>query len=167
MSYLFHNLLHFSRLLHAAGLDVHAGRIPDVAAALSQIDIGRRSDFYFTLRTLLIHRHQDLEPFEEAFRVFWHRHPDDRSTMDLRALGERRRFSNPQVDFPAKDSLAGDNDALRTLSETVDRIVPMTYSLREVSRTKDFAEFTEQELNAAKAMLDDLHWKPEARRTRR
>ena len=43
MSYLFHNLLHFSRLLHAAGLDVHAGRMPDVAAALSQIDIGRRS----------------------------------------------------------------------------------------------------------------------------
>src|SRR5207249_11585791 len=73
MSYLFHNLLHFSRLLHAAGLDVHAGRMPDVAAALSEIDIGRRSDFYFTLRTLLIHRHQDLGPFDDAFRVFWRR----------------------------------------------------------------------------------------------
>jgi uncharacterized protein with von Willebrand factor type A (vWA) domain len=142
--------------------------MPDVAAALEHIDIGRRSDFYFTLRTLLIHRHQDLDTFDEAFRVFWRRRPDERSTMDLRALGERRRFSNPQVDFPTKDTpAAGNNASLRTLSEVVDRIVPMTYSSREVSRTKDFAEFTEPELNAAKAMLDDLHWEPEARRTRR
>jgi uncharacterized protein with von Willebrand factor type A (vWA) domain len=168
MSYLFHNLLHFSRLLHAAGLDAHAGRMPDVATALEHIDIGRRSDFYFTLRTLLIHRHQDLEPFDEAFRIFWRRRPDERSTMDLRALGERRRFSNPQVDFPAKDSPAAENDtSVRTFSEIVDRIVPMTYSSRDVSRTKDFAEFTEHELNAAKTMLNDLHWEPEARRTRR
>src|SRR5262245_60700893 len=120
MAYLFHNLLHFSRLLHAAGLDVHAARLPDVAAALEHIDIGRRSDFYFTLRTLLIHRHQDLEQFDEAFRVFWRRRPDEHSTMDLRALGERRRFSNPQVDFPAKDAPAIDNDApIRALSEIV------------------------------------------------
>src|SRR2546426_745949 len=168
MSYLFHNLLYFSRLLHAAGLDVHAGRMPDVAAALSHIDIGQRSDFYFTLRTLLIHRHQDLEPFDEAFRVFWRRHPDDRSTMDLRALGERRRFSNPQVDFPAKDSAAVENDpSVRTLSQVIDRIVPMSYSSREVSRTKDFAEFTEYELNQAKVMLNDLSWQPQSRRTRR
>src|ERR1051325_2180900 len=147
MSYLFHNLLHFNRLLHAAGLDVHAGRMPDVAAALNHIDIGRHSDFYFTLRTLLIHRHQDLEPFDEAFRVFWRRRPDEKSTMDLQALGERRRFSNPQFDFPVKDSAASENDpSVRTLSEVVDRIVPTSYSSREVSRTKDFAEFTEYEL---------------------
>lgn len=168
MSYLFHNLLHFSRLLHSAGLDVHAGRMPEVTAALDHIDIGNRSDFYFTLRTLLIHRHQDLEPFDEAFRVFWRRRPDDRSTMDLRALGERRRFSNPQVDFPAKQPAASDNDtALPTLPEVVDRIAPMSYSSREVSRTKDFAEFTERELKEAKAMLDGLRWEPELRQTRR
>src|SRR5438132_4884955 len=129
MSYLFHNLLHFSRVLHAAGLDVRAGRMPDVAAALNHIDIGHRSDFYFTLRTLLVHRHQDLEPFDEAFQVFWRRPADERSTMDLRALGERRRFSNPQVDFPARQPASPDEDSsVRTLSEAVDRIVPMSYS---------------------------------------
>jgi uncharacterized protein with von Willebrand factor type A (vWA) domain len=168
MSYLFHNLLHFSRLLHSAGLDVHAGRLPDVAAALEHIDVGNRSDFYFTLRTLLVHRHQDLEPFDEAFRLFWRRPPDDRSSMDLRALGEKRRLSNPQVDFPAKDPAAADNDSsLRTISEVVNRIVPMSYSSREISRTKDFAEFTEHELKQAKVMLDGLLWQPELRRTRR
>ena len=47
---LLHNLLHFGRLLHSLGLDVHAGRMLDVASALEHIDIGRRSDFYFTLQ---------------------------------------------------------------------------------------------------------------------
>ena len=122
MSYLFHNLLHFSRVLHAAGLDVRAGRMPDVAAALNHIDIGHRSDFYFTLRTLLVHRHQDLEPFDEAFRVFWRRPAGDRSMTDLRALGERRRYGKPEVDFPAGESGAGaDDPAVRTLSEVVER----------------------------------------------
>jgi uncharacterized protein with von Willebrand factor type A (vWA) domain len=168
MSYLLHNLVHFSRLLHSAGLDVHAGRVPDVAAALEHIDIANRSDFYFTVRALLIHRHQDLQPFDEAFRVFWRRRPDDRSSMDLRALGEKRRLSNPQVDFPAKDPTAGEHDSsVRTLSEVVNRMVPMSYSSREVSRTKDFAEFTEHELMEAKAMLDGLRWQPELRQTRR
>ena len=168
MSYLFHNLLHFSRLLHAAGLDVHAGRMPDVAAALSQIDIARRSDFYFTLRTLLIHRHQDLGPFDDAFRVFWRRPAGERSMTDLRALGERRRYGKPEVDFPSGESPeGGDDPAMRTLSEVVQRIAPMSYSAGEISRTKDFAQFTEHELAQAKAMLDELDWEPGMRWTRR
>src|SRR5207247_10366566 len=99
MSYLFHNLLHFSRLLHAAGLDVHAGRMPDVAAALSQIDIASRSDFYFTLRTLLIHRHQDMGPFDDAFRVFWRRPPGARTMADFRVPGERRRYEKRELEL--------------------------------------------------------------------
>jgi uncharacterized protein with von Willebrand factor type A (vWA) domain len=108
-----------------------------------------------------------MELFDEVFRVFWRRRLNERSTIDLRALGEQRRFSNPQIDFPATLPSEGNTTNVRTLSEVVDRIVPMSYSSREVSRTKDFAEFTEHEMNQAKAMLDDLCWEPEVRRTRR
>src|SRR5262249_32955424 len=135
--------------------------------ALSHIDVGRRSDFYFTLRTLLIHRHQDLELFDEAFRVFWRRPAGDRSMTDLRALGERRKYGKPEVDFPVGDSAGGDDPAVRTLSEVVERIAPLSYSASEVSRTKDFAEFTERELAQARTMLDDLSWQPGTRRTQR
>src|SRR5436309_13254984 len=143
MSYLFHNLLHFSRLLHAAGVDVRAGRMPDVAAALSQIDIGRRSDFYFTLRTLLIHRHQDLGPFDEAFRVFWRQPAGDRSMTDLRVLGERRRYGKPEADFlPGASRDGGGDPAMRSLSADVQRTAPVRYSASETLRTNDCARLS-------------------------
>ena len=70
------NLLHFGRVLHSLGVDVQAGRMVDVAAALAYVDIGRRTDFYFTLRSLLVHRQADLGRFDEAFRVFWRSTPE-------------------------------------------------------------------------------------------
>src|SRR5262245_456302 len=129
MSYLFHNILHFSRLLHAAGLDVHAGRIPEVAAALSHIDIGSRSDFYFTLRTLLVHRHQDFETFAAAFQLFWRRPAGDHAAIDPQALWERQRLRNPQVDLIAGDpGSENGHPSVRTLSEIVETVAPMSYS---------------------------------------
>jgi len=166
LSFLLHNLLHFERLLHAMGLDVHAGRMPDVAGALQHVDIGRRSDFFFTLQSLLVHRQQDLAPFEEAFRVFWRPPPNEWSTSDLRALGEQRRMGTPKVDVPGPE--AGSADAeLPVLPDRVEQVAAMTYSTQEVSRVKDFAQFTEEELQQAQAMLASLTWDLGVRRTER
>ena len=168
MSSLLPNLLHFGRLLRSIGLDVQAGRMLDVASALEHVDIGRRTDFYFTLRSLLVHRQQDLVLFDEAFRVFWRRPPGERSSVDLRALGERRRLGPPQRDAPAVEPRPQDDRSPATLGdETVDGIAPMSYSSREVSRVKDFARFTEEELKQAKAMIAAFRWDLGRRQTRR
>jgi uncharacterized protein with von Willebrand factor type A (vWA) domain len=167
MPYLLHNLLHFARLLHALGLDVHAGRLLDVASALEHIDIGRRSDFYVTLQTLLIHRQQDLATFDEAFRVFWRRPPGEWSSEDLRALGEQRRSGAPQVDAPGTEVGGAADSSLPRLAETIERVAAMSYSAREVSRAKDFARFTDEELQQARAFVASLTWDVGVRRTRR
>ncbi len=60
------------------------------------VDIGRRADFYFTLRALLVHRQPDLGIFDEAFRMFWRRPPSEWSAHDLRAMGEQRRIGPPE-----------------------------------------------------------------------
>ena len=52
-------------------------------------------------------------------------------------------------------------------SETTTRIVPISYSPREVSRVKDFAGFSEEEMDQAKAMIDTLRWDVGMRKTRR
>ena len=47
---LLRNLLLFGRVLRNLGLDVNAGRMLDLVAALPLISIGRRSDFYYAAR---------------------------------------------------------------------------------------------------------------------
>ena len=96
MSFLFGNLVRFGRILHDAGVDVPAGRMIDVASALDYIDLARRTDFYYGLRTLLVHRRQDLPIFDEVFRAFW-REPRRRPPNDLRAMGRQRSLGRPEV----------------------------------------------------------------------
>lgn len=140
----------------------------DVAAALEHIEIGRREDFYFALRTLLVHRHEDLTRFDEAFDIFWRKPQSEWSTKDLRALGEQRRYGNPQVDFPALDETQARLDSsARTLPQPVERIVPTSYSAQEILREKDFEKFTEDEMAQARAMLAKLKWSIAVRKTRR
>ena len=166
MSALLRNLLHFARLLRTLGLAVPAGRMLDVANALSHVDIGRRSDCYFTLQSLLVHRQQDLAPFDEAFRVFWRPPPGNWSPDDLRALGERRRFGPPQAE-PAAVPGTSDDPSVPTLTETIERVAPLTYGAREAMRVKDFARFTEEELTEAEAMIASFEWNLGTRQTRR
>jgi uncharacterized protein with von Willebrand factor type A (vWA) domain len=164
---LLHILLHFGRLLRSLGLDVQAGRMPDVAAALQHIDIGRRSDFHATLRSLLIHRQQDLATFDQAFRLFWRPPSGDRSSTDLQPIGERRGPGAPQVEVPASQPDPGDLAGWPVRPETTMRIAPASYSPREVSRVKDFAELDDEELAQAQAMIDTLRWDVGMRSTRR
>src|SRR5688572_33059595 len=86
VSHLADNLLVFGRLLRAAGLDVHMGRMLDVLKALQLVDLASRDEVYHTCRTLLVHRREDLPTFDRTFAAFWRRreavaepvHVDDR-----------------------------------------------------------------------------------------
>ena len=92
-SHLVENLLVFGRLLRAAGLDVHMGRMLDLLKALQYIDIGTRDEVYHTCRTLLVHRREDLPIFDRTFDLFWNRRDaqtprvrvDDRRDSDAAA----------------------------------------------------------------------------------
>ena len=165
--HLFGNLLRFGRLLRALGLDVQAGGMLDVAEALGHVDIGRRTDFYHALRTLLVRRAQDLPVFDEAFRLFWRPPRGERTARDLRAMGERRRFAPPEVDVPPDAPAAGAADEREDPLLRLEQVAAMTYSAREVSRTKDFATFTDTEIADARALMASLAWAPATRVTRR
>ena len=168
MSYLLHNLLHFVRMLHRLGLDVQAGRTRDVAAALAHVEVGRRADFYHTLRCLLVERLEDLEPFDEAFRVFWRRPHGDWTPRDLRAMGETRRSGQPEYESELPpNSEGGASDANRPPRYSVERMAALSYSDREALYAKDFEQFNESEMAAAQRLLTDLDWSLGARRSRR
>ena len=164
--HLLHNLLLFGRVLRELGLDVHAGRMLDVIRALEYVDVGRKRDFYVTLLSLLVHRQRDLPLFDEAFRVFWRRPVDRLTTMDLRSLGEQRRYRQPQVGPPLGGDSSAETDS-RGVQDMDEVELTQTYSPQEVLREKDFAKFSPREVSQAKAMMVEMAWDLGRRRSRR
>ena len=162
------NLLRFAEVLRRLGLDAGPANVLDMVRATEHVHIGRRGEFYQAARSIFVHRKQDLPVFDEAFNVFWRKPNTARSGMDLRSMGEQRRFRKPQAsaghDEPMDDALALEGD---TDDDSVSRIdLTRTYSAREVLRQKDFAQFSGQEIAEARRMMASLRWDLGQRRTR-
>jgi len=159
-------LLGFGRTLRRLGLDVHTGRMLDVVEALSCVDIARRDDVFHVCRALLVHRHEDLEAFDRAFDAFWA--PTGRvggvdppAGGGEAASGEARSGGAEPMGL-----LETQTDAAAADDEEESLEVP-AWSDTDALATKDFAEFSERELAAARDAIERLEWQPGARRTRR
>ena len=126
------------------------------------------SDFYHTLRSLLVHRVDDLALFDEAFRVFWRRPHGEWTATDLSAMGETRRSGAPEYESeapPGADGAGGDDG--RQPGYRVERMAVLSYSDREALYAKDFEHFTAEEVAAAEQMMAELDWELGERRSKR
>lgn len=164
---LLHNLLLFGRLCKGLGMDVNQERMMDAARALEYVGLGRKSDVYHTLRAVMVTRQRDLEWFDQAFREFWRRPSEGYTTLDIRSMGEQRykrktQFLPPLGSDPDTDEAQGKP----AVDPTLLTIIP-TYSSQTALRTKDFAQMTGEELDAAKAIMTQLPRSLGLRRTRR
>lgn len=164
---LLHNLLLFGRLCKALGMDVSQERMMDAARALEYVGLGRRNDVYHALRAVIVTHQRDLEWFDQAFREFWRRPSEGYTTLDLRSMGEQRykrkmQFLTPMGSDPDQDDVPGKP----AVDPMLLAIVP-TYSNQAALRSKDFAQMTGEELDAAKAVIAQLPRSLGLRRTRR
>jgi uncharacterized protein with von Willebrand factor type A (vWA) domain len=163
-----HNLLLFGRVLRGLGLDINPGRMMDLVSALDHIEIGRKSDFYYAARTLLVHEQEDLQLFDETFQLFW-RKPAESWDVPWQGFPQRRRRSGPMVTHPPLEEAAPDPDGAGSTSSQEMTVIEVTrtYSDRELLRHKNFAEMSAEESEAIKQMMSHLLWKMSERRTRR
>jgi uncharacterized protein with von Willebrand factor type A (vWA) domain len=165
--HILHNLMLFGEVLRRLGLDFGSGNMLDLVRATEDVPIGRKQDFRYAARCLLVHRKQDLSLFDEAFQVFWRRPATGQSPLDLRSMGEERRYRTPQI-IPPSVSDSGDERGQEDSQEVQPAVdLSRTYSAREVLREKDFADFTQAETAQAKVMMAELSWDLGRRRTRR
>ena len=156
------NLMHFARTLRAAGLPVGSGAVLDALRAVEAVGLARRDDFYWTLHAVFVRRRDQRPLFDEAFHVFW-RNP--------RLLERITSLLLPTVQTPPR----GDAKPLsRRLSEAlfargegggpktnepeeeVEFEATLTWSDREILRTRDFEQMSAAELAAAKAAIARL-----------
>ena len=129
----------------------------DAIQAIEWIGIRSRNDVRATLCALLVHRHEDLPLFNEAFDLFFRAHGSSELDLPLFSLGERARVVTGVM--PARHS--GSTSRRRPNRRGAAAAFALgAYSTVEVSRTKDFADFTAAELEAARRLLMRMRWVP-------
>ena len=156
------NVMHFARVLRAAGMPVGPDRVHTALAALQVAGLERKHDFHAVLAACLIDRAEHRTLFDQAFLLFW-RDPD--------LLGHRRAMLLPNVSAkeggqpPAQDKrrLA---DALYPLQPNQPPAAPqhgqieldsqLTFNDREVLRQADFDSMSADEWRAAQRLLAQL-----------
>lgn len=167
--HLLHNLLLFGRLLRRLGLDVNPGKMIDLVQALHHINIANRSDFYHTLRTFLVHRHDQIPLFDRAFELFWRKRDQEGIEIDLFDATRSRNRNKSQVvhhgatqEAPLEQPEPEAEDDLREIIEVV-----QTYSTQEMLRQKDFGDLSKEENDDVRRFISELVWQLGQKRTRR
>ena len=155
------NVLHFVRLLRAAGLPVGPAKVIDAIAAVEAVGVANKLDFREALATVLVSRHEQLVLFEQAFDIFW-RNPKLLEKM-VAAMLPRVYGRTGDVDPPELPSRLAQAMLPPKLPESrpddedeVELDAAFTFSPREVLQTKDFATMTADELAQVKSMLAQL-----------
>ena len=159
--FLAENVLHFVRLLRAAGLPVGPAKVIDALAAVEAVGVGNRTDFREALCAVLVSRREHLELFEQAFDLFW-KNPRLLEKM-IAALLPRVHGRTGEQD-QAPDVLARLAEAMvkprppadDRESEEIEVDATASFSPREVLQEKDFATMTIAELREVKTMLARL-----------
>ena len=162
------NVLYFARALRAAGLPVGPGAVLDALQALQVARVGNRDDFYWTLHSVFVKKHEHTLLFDQAFRIFFRR----RGLIEKLIAGmlPEALLQAPKPPDPGaqriQEALFGGMQR-REEEREVELDARLTVSDREVLQKKDFAQMTAAEIAAAKTAIARLALPFERLRTRR
>jgi uncharacterized protein with von Willebrand factor type A (vWA) domain len=162
------NILYFARALRAAGIPVGPGAVLDALEALGVAHVGAREDFYWTLHSVFVKRHEHTILFDQAFRIFFRK----RGYIDkmIASMLPETQAGAPKAPPPGAQriqealfsGLAREED-----KSEVEVDARLTVSDREVLQSKDFAQMTAAEIAAAKDAISRLTLPLDEIRTRR
>lgn len=161
------HLLSFGYLLHEMGVPVSPGQMLDLIDALKYVPITRREDFRAAARATLVLRREDLPLFDMAFEFFW-RKSGLTPEQELMMMGlSQTRVPQRQLRLPKRKPDAA-SEADRPKEEQEDEVeIQLTYSRSEALHTKDFGQFSWEEVQQCKELLRRMSWKIEDRPNRR
>ena len=154
------NIMHFARVLRAAGLPIGPGKVVDAINALEQTGLGRRDDFYWTLHAVFVNRRDQRELFDQAFHVFW-RNPQILERMmsmvlPTAPLGDGEAPKNeisPRIAEALTAGATPQDDIKTRETEEIEFDATLTFSQDEVLREMDFEKMTASEIEAAKSAM--------------
>jgi len=168
------NVMHFARLLRAAGLRIGPDRVLDCVKALEITGAAqfppRKDDWYWTMSAVLLSREEQRPVFDQAFSIFW-RDPNLTEKM-MQSLLPQVYGRTPQAEKEQSQRLT---DALmqqqkprqEEQEERVEIDARLTFSSREILQRMDFDTMSAAELAEARRMIAELRLPLPMVRTRR
>jgi uncharacterized protein with von Willebrand factor type A (vWA) domain len=107
----------------------------------------KRDDVYWAGRATLVHRPEDQQLYDRAFAVFWER----RNATDVNEDGPPQKVTLllDDEDDPDKANDADDKD-------DDNQTMQMRFTANESLRSKDFAQYTDEELYESQRLMHQL-----------
>ncbi len=149
--------LAYARVLRGMGLNVPMGSAIAFAEGLALVGMEHRRDVYWVGRSTLLRRPEDIPTYDRAFDAFW----------------RRRREALLQLVDPVEITIALDTDEGDDAADDAELVesqgptVVVRWSKQETLRHKDFAAYTHEEFEEARALMADLRLHGAMRRSRR
>jgi uncharacterized protein with von Willebrand factor type A (vWA) domain len=136
----------FAGVLRRSGVRVPLAATVTFAEALAAVGLARRDRVYWAGRGTLLSRPEDIAVYDRVFGAFW---------LDRRVL--RPGFPAGSVAVPVlpeeRDSGDGPDGADGPSDGRAEQLPVISYSHREVLRTRDFADCTAAELAQARQLM--------------
>ncbi|ADZ70031.1 vWA domain-containing protein [Polymorphum gilvum] len=151
------NIVHFARTLRRAGLPAGPASVVDAVRAVEVSGIESRDDLYWTLHAVFVRKREHRVLFDEAFRIYWQSRGLIEKMLAIlspvappRGAPEKPKAGQTRVSQAFK--AARERKTEQTEPE-VEVDARFTVSGRELLQTRDFAQMTAAEIEAAKAAL--------------
>ncbi len=153
------NIVYFARALRAAGIPVGPGAVLDALTAVRTAGVGTREDFYWTLHSVFVNRHEHTILFDQAFRIFFKR----RGYLEQLLGMTLPQVPGTEPEKPKAGSqrvqealFSGLNEQLKQEVRELDIDMRLTVSDQELLQKKDFAQMSAAEIASAKAAIKRL-----------
>ena len=158
------NIVHFARVLRAAGMSIGPDRVVAAMAAVEAVGLDRRDDVHAALSAVMLDRHEQQVVFDGAFDAFWRDPKLLEQLMHLmlpKISGRGDMVSKPrphrlaQALAPPRPP-APPNPANQTAEQEITFDTSFTYSERERLQQADFESMSIEEFAWAKRLAEEL-----------
>jgi len=155
------NIMHFARVLRAAGFPIGPGKTIEALEAVALIKLGPREDFYWALHGIFVERYSQAEIFDQAFRLFWRSPTELRQMMALakpNAKNEENASSKEKIRRRVADALTSENSGKEEEEDNpeLEFDITMTYSDSEILQEMDFESMSVEEIEEAKRVIAEM-----------
>ncbi len=164
------NVMHFARVLRAAGLPIGPDRVVDALRALETAGIERREDFYWTLAAVFLSKREQQELFDQAFHIFWRDPQLLERIMSLllpQIYGRAGQAEQPAASKRLSEALYSKREQQQQEEQQIEIDASLTFSPRELLQHADFETMSGAELAQAKKLIARLRLPIPEVRTRR